>query len=292
MYKIAVLSVLFILSPVLQISAQNSELKYMMRLSENWEIENDLPTKVLLISLQGVANREAPRLYFIYPQNWDFTFTEPLYKYYQSSRKMAFQEIKSHEEALEALSKYVNGYVVWDKSVRTSLIVAFTFAGLTQSVIVSEELIPVVERYGIKQKEDFRGRFTGLSDYEIYQWAYDQYWEQCNKDYLVYLGGQWGKIMKPGIADFGILKRSFFTDASTDPSDSLEYQFANQLFSEMKPMSLVMGWHSYKKDSEAQHVTLASSYALRVEGLHTLPNMSFNHQIPVSPGYRFKNNHN
>ena len=57
-------------------------------------------------------------------------------------------------------------------------------------------------------------------------------------------------------------------------------------------MSLVMGWHSYRKDKEAQHVRLASNYALRVEGLHTLPNMSFNHQIGLTPGYRFTNNHN
>ncbi len=292
MLKTVLLSALLTLASALSASAQLSEQKYMMRLAENWEIEGDLPTQALLISLQGVANLEAPMLYFIYPQNWDFKFTQPLYDYYQTSRKMTFQELGSPEEALATLGKYVKGYVVWDKSVRTSLIVAFTVAGLTQSVVVSEDLIPTVERYGIERTEDFRGRFAGLEDHEIYQWAYDQYWEQCNKDYLVYLGGEWGKIMKPGIADFGILKKAFFTDASTDPADSLEYQFANKLFSEMKPMSLIMGWHSYKKDSEAQHVILASSYALRVEGLHTLPNMSFNHQIPVSPGFRFKNKHN
>ncbi|MDW7679350.1 MAG: GxGYxYP family putative glycoside hydrolase [bacterium] len=121
---------------------------------------------------------------------------------------------------------------------------------------------------------------------------HDEYWDKCSKDYLVYMGGHAGKVMKPGVADFGILKGAFFTDASTDPADTLEYQFANRIFREMKPMSLVMGWHSYAKDLEAQHVSLASSYALRVEGLHTLPNMSFNHQIPTTPGYKFKNNHN
>ncbi len=292
MAKTIFLSALWTLMSVLQASAQPSEQKYLMRLSENWEIEGELPTQALLISLQGVANLEVPRLYFVYPQNWDFKFTEPLLDYYKASRKMAFEEIGTVEHALQALAKHANGYVVWDKSVRTSLIVAFTVAGLTESVIVSEDLIPLVEKHGLKRTEDLRGKFAGLSDYEIYQWAYDQYWQQCNKDYLVYLGGEAGKVMKPGIADFGILKKSFFTDASTDPADSLEYQFARKLFSEMEPLSIVMGWHSYGKDSEAQHVTLASNHALRVEGLHTLPNMSFNHQIPVSPGFSFKNQHN
>ncbi len=98
--------------------------------------------------------------------------------------------------------------------------------------------------------------------------------------------------MKPGIADFGIREKAFFTDASTDPADTLEYEFAQRLFRGRKPLSIVIGWHSYAKDREAQHVTLASSHALAVEGLHSLPNMSFNRQIPLTPGYEFKNNHN
>ena len=75
------------------------------------------------------------------------------------------------------------------------------------------------------------------------------------------MGGHSGKVMKPGIADFGIQKKAFFTDASTNPADTLEYQFAKRIFREMKPMSLVMGWHSYGKDTEAQQVKLASSCA-------------------------------
>ncbi len=265
---------------------------YVMPLSSNWEIKGDLPEHALLISLQGVANLSAPRLYFLYPPNWDFKFSQPLLDYYKNTRKMQFKELKNVDEALSSLSKYAKDYVVWDKDVRTSLIVAFTAAGLDESVVVSEDLIPLVEKYGLKMKEDLRGKFTGQSDYEIYTWAYKKYWDKCSKDYLVYLGGEGGKMMKPGIADFGIFKKAFFTDASTDPSDTLEYGFARRLFREMKPLSMVMGWHSYSKDKEAQHVRLASSYALRVEGLHTLPNMSFNTQIGLTPGYKFKNNHN
>jgi hypothetical protein len=98
--------------------------------------------------------------------------------------------------------------------------------------------------------------------------------------------------MKPGVADFGMKKRVFFNDLSTVPEDTLEYELANRLLSEMEPNSIVMGWHSYRKDKERDHVSLTSSYGHRVEGLHTLPNMSFSTQIPVSPGFEFKNNHN
>jgi len=53
-----------------------------------------------------------------------------------------------------------------------------------------------------------------------------------------------------------------------------------------------MGWHSYGKDGEGQHVSLCSSFGLPVEGLHSLPNVSFEHQIGFSEGFEFKNNHN
>ncbi|MCA9744195.1 MAG: hypothetical protein H6695_10120 [Deferribacteres bacterium] len=266
--------------------------KYIMRFSSDWQIDNELPEKAMLISLQGVVNGEAPQLYFLYPDDWDFNFVEPLYDYYRDTRSMQFQELASADEALAKLANKTNGYVVWDTNVRTSLIVAFTAAGVHQAIVVSEDLIPLAEQHGLSMKEDLRGLFAGKSDYEIYEWAYDKYWDQTNHEYLVYMGGEHGKVMKPGVADWGIYKRSFFTDASTDPADTLEYQFANKILSQMKPNSFVFGWHSYKKDKEAQHVRLTSSYALRVEGLHTLPNMSFNHQIPLAPGFKFSNKHN
>ncbi|MDH3252105.1 MAG: GxGYxYP family putative glycoside hydrolase, partial [Ignavibacteria bacterium] len=266
--------------------------KYIMRLSDNWEIKGDLPRHAMLISLQGVANLQQPRLYFLYPEKWDFNFSGPLLDYYRDSRKMIFKELRSPEEALDSLARHAHGYVVWDPAVRTSLIVAYTAAGLNEAIVVTQDLIPLAERHGLPMKEDFRGIFTGKSDAEIYEWAYDRYWDRCSKRFLVYLGGEGGKIMKPGIADFGMYKKAFFTDASTNPRDTVEYEFAKKIFSGMEPMSFVFGWHSYAKDLEAQHVTLASNYTLRVEGLHTLPNMSFNHQIPLSSGYRFRNNHN
>ncbi|MEA2004794.1 MAG: GxGYxYP family putative glycoside hydrolase [Acidobacteriota bacterium] len=265
---------------------------YFMKLEDNWEINGKLPEQAFLISLQGVANMGAPRLYFIYPENWAFTYTPSVFKFYKDKRNFTFKELKTLEEALRVLKEHVKGYVLWDKSVRTSLIVAFTVAGLERAVVVSEELLPIVEEAGLKPVEDFRGKFAGKSDTEIYTWAYNQYWNRCSKEFIIWMGGEYGKIMKPGVADWGIYKKAFFNDLSTKESDVEEYTLAKKLLSEMKPMSMVMGWHSYGKDLERDHVKLVSSYGHRVEGLHTLPNLSFSSQVPPSPGFKFKNNHN
>ncbi len=111
---------------------------FMMRLAGNWEVKGDLPKQAFLISLQGLANRTAPRLYFIYPKDWPVTFTPLIYNFLQDHMNFTFKQLKTPEQALQALKKYVDGYVVWDQNVRTSLIVAFTVAGLKNAVVVNE----------------------------------------------------------------------------------------------------------------------------------------------------------
>lgn len=265
---------------------------YFMKLEDNWEIYGLLPEQAFLLSLQGVANLGAPRLYFIYPENWAFTYTASVFDFYKEKKNFTFRQLRTAEQALNSLKQHVRGYVVWDKSVRTSLIVAFTAAGLERAVVVSEDLIPMVEKVGLKPIEDFRGKFAGQTDAQIYTWAYNQYWKRCNKELIIWMGGEHGKVMKPGVADWGIYNKAFFNDLSARESDTEEYTLARRLLSEMKPMSLVMGWHSYAKDLEREHVKLTSSFGHRVEGLHTLPNMSFSCQVPLTPGFKFTNNHN
>jgi len=264
---------------------------YFMKLEDNWTISGKLDENAFLITLQGVANLRSSTLYFIYHKGWDFKYTESVFDYYKDKRNYTFTQLTTVEQALKTLLDRVKGYVVWDKSVRTSLIVAFTVCGLEQAVVVSEEMIPLMEKYGLKKIEDFRGTFVGKTDAEIYQWAYDKYWDRCSRDFIIWLGGEHGDVMKPGVADWGIYQKAFFNDCSTKPEDVAEYQLAKKMLSQQHPFSMVMGWHSYKKDKERDHVKLCSSYGLRVEGLHTIPNLSFSSQVPATPGFVYKNKH-
>jgi hypothetical protein len=264
---------------------------YAMRLEDDWAIGGGLARQAFLISLQGLANATGSNLYFIYPQTWDFRYTPGLFEFLQNERLYTFRELRTAEEALNTFRDRVRGYVVWDKAVRTSLIVACTIAGLERAAVVSEDMIPLVEKAGLKPVADLRGQFTGRSDAEIYRWAKEQYWHRCSKEYIVWLGGEHGDIMKPGVADWGIHKRAFFSDLCANETIPEEYRLTRELLSEMKPFGMVFGWHSYKKDLEEEWVRLTSSYALRVEGLHTLPNLSFSSQVPATPGFVFKNNH-
>jgi hypothetical protein len=265
---------------------------WVISMTNDWAIDSGLPERAGIISLQGIVNRKEPRLYLVYPPEWDFKFTPNVLEYLREDRYMAFAELKTLADAIAQFRDHLKGYIVWDKEVRTSLIIAFTLAGLRDAVVITEEQIDLAEANGLEKIEDFRGKFRGQSDFEIYTWAYEQYWDQCSRDYIVWMGGDHGPIMRPGVADWGIYNRAFFTDLSSRPEDAEEYDLACELLSQQNKFSLVFGWHSYKKDTEEQHVSLTSQYSLRVEGLHTLPNMSFSCQIPPTPDFTFRNNHN
>lgn len=263
-----------------------------MALDDQWTIGEGLEKQAFLISLQGLANRDAAKLYFVYPKSWDFNYTPPVLDYYRDKKYYTFRRLSTPEQALQTFKESVRGYVVWDRNVRTSLIVAFTIAGLEQAVVVDESLIPMMAANGLVEKEDLRGKLTGWSDARIYQWAYDRYGDRCSRDFIIWLGGEHGRIMKPGVADWGMMNHAFFSDLSTKPADKEEYDLADRILDRMNPLSMVMGWHSYKKDQERDHVRLVSSHGLRVEGLHTLPNLSFSHHVAATPGFVYRNHHN
>ena len=134
---------------------------------------------------------------FLYPDDWPFTYVNSVFDFYKTKRFFTFRELRTPAEAVRMLARYAKGYVVWDPAVRTSLIVAYTVAGLEDAVVVSEELIPLVRDAGLTLIEDFRGKFRDMTPAQIYSWAYDRYWARCSKEFIIWLGGDAGPIMKP-----------------------------------------------------------------------------------------------
>ncbi len=264
---------------------------WVMHFDGDWQVARGLPEKVLLVSLQGLANRSAPQLYIVHPKDFQWEITEPLFEFYQRKHHVAFTEIKSADAALARFAPHVKGYVIWEPAVSASLNVAFTIAGLEDAVVVTAEQVPLVERHGLKKIDDLRGRYTGQTDAQIYGDAYARYGARCTRDSIMLMGGHAGAVRMPAMADWGIRQKMFFHDLSANPIHVEEVALNKRLYSELVPLATVFGWHSYAKDTEEQQTTLLSSYGLRMEGLHNLPNLSFNCQFTFTPGFKFKNNH-
>ena len=264
---------------------------FYMRWNLDWRVDSGLPEKVLLLSLQGLANRNAPQLYVIHPRDYQWEITEPLFEFYERKHGVVFTELKTAEEALTHFASSAKGYVVWEPSVPATMNVAFTIAGLDDALVVTADLIPLVEKHGLKKIDDLRGRYTGRTDAEIYTDAVARYWAQCTHDSLMLMGGQVGAVRMPGMADWGVRQKMFFEDLSANPKQPDELALEKKLLSQLIPGGTVFGWHSYGKDTEEQHTTLLSGYGLKMEGLHNLPNLSFNCQFGFTPGFKFTNSH-
>jgi len=132
-------------------------------LSGNWRLDGDVPVHSLLISLQGLANRDYPRLYLEYPKDWQWEIVHPLRDFLAKRHGVQWERLGTDDAdaALTRFAQYAKGCVVWDKSVRSSLIVAFTSAGVEDLVVVNEDLLPLAAQHGLKPVVDLRGKFTG-----------------------------------------------------------------------------------------------------------------------------------
>ncbi len=264
---------------------------WVMRFDLDWEVASGLPEKAMLVSLQGLANRDEARLYIIHPPEFQWEITEPLYDFYKRKHDISFTEIATADEALGQFKSAAKGYVVWDRTIGASLNVAFTIAGLEDAVVVSKDLIPLAESHGLKKIDDLRGRYTGHTDAEIYGDAIKRYWSRCNRDKIMLMGGHRGRVMMPGMADWGVREKMFFHDLSADPNEADELALNRSLLEDLNLGSIVFGWHPYGKDTEEQSTMLLSMYGLKMEGLHNLPNLSYNCQFEFTPGFKFNNNH-
>ncbi len=290
---ISLVMILFLAVLIDTLSATQKEIT-VMNVSGDWQAEGDLPWQAMLLSLQGLANKTAPNIYLLYPDDYIHPDVKYVLEYYKTRHHFNARMMTSVEEAVLKYKNHLKKYVVWDPAVVPSLMVAFTAAGLEEALVVTERYIPLAQKIGLKPVADFRGTFAGKTDVEIFRWAYDTYWPRCSRDYLIYLGerctGLNGKPgMWPGIADFGMVHKAFFSDLSTSPEDREEYLLADKIMSEMKPYAYFYGWHSYCKDKEPESLIMISRHGLIVsEGLATLPNMSFHGQVPVSPDFTFK----
>src|SRR4029079_1142863 len=112
-------------------------------LSENWRTDGGIPVHAWLISLQGLANRGHPCVYLEYPKDWQWEIVRPLEDFLEKRHGVKFDRLAQDDAdaALSLYAKYTKGYVVWDRKVRSSLIVAFTISGVEDALVVSEDLI-------------------------------------------------------------------------------------------------------------------------------------------------------
>lgn len=151
-----------------------------------YEASGDI--KLLLTTLEGIINREQPRIYVL--QNKVDPWLKDL--------KVPY---KQHDNAMDVFKKYVKeikGVIVYDPNIPDSINVATTLAGLKDAVVASPELAQQLTAapYHLSVLEDLQGKFKNRMD--AYNWQYENLWSQTTQRMLVGLSPDTSIPIPPG----------------------------------------------------------------------------------------------
>ena len=194
MRKLAILCISLVCTTVLSVSAfaatdvstevnsmkwPNNQALPTMGKAKHLDVANvyDAPgdIKLLLTTLEGIINREQPRIYVL--QNEVDPWLNDLHVPY-----------KQYDNAMDVFKKYakeIKGIIVYDPNIPDSINVATTLAGLKNAVVASPELAEQLTTapYNLSVIEDLQGKFKNRMD--AYNWQYENLWSKTTKRMLV-----------------------------------------------------------------------------------------------------------
>ncbi|MCF6409618.1 GxGYxYP domain-containing protein [Pseudalkalibacillus salsuginis] len=133
--------------------------------------------KLLFATLQGIVNREKPRIYLIEnEEEGKYTWLNDL--------KVPYT-MKSPRNLLLKYKDEVSGIIIYDPEVEDTVNVATTMAGLKNAVVASPELAEELKEapYNLTVVEDLRGRFKDSMD--AYEWQFENLWSETTHRMLV-----------------------------------------------------------------------------------------------------------
>lgn len=148
--------------------------------------------KILLATLQGIVNRNQPRIYLLEnEEEGKMTWLNDLQVPYTV-----------HNDPWEVVSEFKNeakGLIVYDPKVPDSINVATTLAGLKDAVVASPELVPKLTSapYGLNVLDDLQGKFKDRMD--AYNWQYENLWKQTTHRMLIGLSPDTPVKLPPGL---------------------------------------------------------------------------------------------
>lgn len=144
--------------------------------------------RLLSASLQGIVNRNEPRIYLFEPSDeGKETWLKDL--------KLPYEV---HADPLTLVARFkaeLKGMVIYDSDMPDSVNVATTLAGQKDALVVSPELAAKLAAapYELAVLDDLRGRFKNRL--EAYTWQYEHLWKSANRKLVVGLSpGRMGRV--------------------------------------------------------------------------------------------------
>lgn len=240
----------------------------------------------LLYSLQGIVNREKPRIYYL-TNDKDQQWLDWMLK---RGWITSTETLTKPEELFARFRGSVKGAVIPDSALPATKNVATMIAGVEDGVVVSPRL---AKKLSLPILADLRGRWK--TSVQSYRWALDNLWSRMNHDVLACL---WPDSME--LRDYLVQNKIFIfwipgqlDGASTYSAPDEEMRFVEELLARTPANTPVMGYSYAGKDigiGEGGGVTLFSEFGKFLVGSVGSSDLSVHSGIrvekfrqPVSP---------
>ncbi len=232
--------------------------------------------RVGLMCLQGLANRQAARMFLMHRPDWDAHWLN-WYAYYG---------IEAEEAGLEVVAGrfggLVSGFVVWDEKLRDTILIAITLAGIRGCVATDAKIAARFPEAPIV--EDLRGRWA--DKVSAYRWAVENILPKCARHVIgsLEVNAQPESFWSPAV-DYLVAHRAFVHNLCTHPEHPEEAELWDRAASHMENEALAVGW-SVPPDIEATYVDACSRHGLVQICSSGGTNLSFHQHIAAKEPLR------
>ncbi|MGC8784272.1 MAG: GxGYxYP domain-containing protein [Armatimonadota bacterium] len=234
--------------------------------------------QMLLLSLQGVVNRQRPQIYYL------FNETDQFWLDWMRQRGWVkrVERVSNPQQLLQRFRSVIKGVVITDPAVPATKNVATMLAGVHNAVVASPRIarglsLPVIA--------DLRGRWK--KNVDAYRWAYETLWGQMNHHLIA--------CSYPdhlALRDYLVANRVFIfwisgaIDGARPTSDpNAEARLAEEILAKMPPNTCVLSYPWAGKDigiGEGPGVTLFAEFGKYLVGTINASNLTVHSGIRVA----------
>ena len=191
---------------------------------------------VLAQAIQGIVAKTEAQIYI------EASTKEGAYEEYlqtlANDYNITYEYVDGVYSLLDLFKDRMNGYSLYDSNL-DSINVAFTYAGLTNTLPITQNQVDAVSNLGINFEIDLRNK--------DYSWLIDTYQDDINWDYVIQQSPNWTGIRDYGIANKGLYMYYHYLALSAEDFTRMGYD------------SPMLGWGS---TDEVQDVSDLSYYGI------------------------------
>ncbi|MFC1890063.1 GxGYxYP domain-containing protein, partial [Thermodesulfobacteriota bacterium] len=225
---------------------------------------HSLDMQYLLVSLQGVVNRDDPRIYLRTSpygpgdtaDHEDF-WLEEMAGHFGITHEFA----ASPEDLMDRFGGEITGIIVTDPDMPHTLNPAAMLAAQKDGIVAAPELLDWLTAWDLPVHDDLRGVWETNED--LYRWAFDNLWPGCTREMLAY---SWPGT--PMSLDYWIAKKVFIIGLNLHIAD--ERALLEEIYAATPQNIPVFGWVV----DELLGVILLSQYGKFLDASDHSPNLS------------------